>query len=110
MKRLVSVMMIIGVGVLLGACDKKSDAGGEGAGAGGGASANTGVKECDEYITKYEGCFQKMDAVTKAAAEPAFKAQRDAFKQAAGTPAGKTALVSQCKTLLDGLANNPACK
>jgi hypothetical protein len=60
-------------------------------------------------VTKYEACIKKMGPAA-AAAETAFKAQRDGFKQGASTPEGKAALKTSCKQMLDGLATNPACK
>lgn len=62
-----------------------------------------GVKECDDYVTKYEACINKMGAAAKTAAEPGFKAQRDAFKQAAATPEGKKALATQCTAAMDAI-------
>lgn len=105
-------VIIAALGVAFGGCSKKD----EGSGAGGNAAAasggSIGIKECDEYVTKYEGCFAKMDPITKAAAEPGFKAQRDAFKQtaaAATTPEAKAAVANSCKQALTALASNPAC-
>lgn len=67
------------------------------------AAPGIGVAECDAYITKYEACIGKMGAAAKTAAEPGFKAQRDAFKQAAATPEGKAALSTQCKAAMDAI-------
>ena len=64
---------------------------------------NTGVAECDEYIVKYEACMDKMPAMARSAAEPAFKAQRDGFKSAASSPESKKMLVTQCKALTDSI-------
>jgi hypothetical protein len=110
MKRVMGVLVVVGAFLMLAACDKKSDSGSGGGGGGSGGSANTGVQECDDYITKYEACIGKMDPAAKAAAQPAFQAQRDGFKQSASTPEGKSVLKGTCKQLLDGLASNPACK
>ncbi len=108
MKKLL-VALMVGTGLLvLGAGCGKEEAKGDGkAGASG---DKIGVAECDDYITKYEACIGKVPAAGKPAMEQAFKAQRDAFKQAASTPEGKAALKTQCKTALDTLAQNPACK
>ena len=93
-KKILLVLVVAAAALSVGAC-KKDEAAAEGAG--------IGVKECDEYITKYEACIGKMGAAAKTAAEPGFKAQRDAFKQAAGTPAGKAALGTQCKAAMDAI-------
>src|SRR5437867_13055206 len=53
------------------------------------AGPNTGVAECDEYITKYEACLTTIAAKAPQAApglKSSFEAQRDAFKKAASTP------------------------
>lgn len=93
-KKILLVLVATAVAVSVGAC-KKDEAAAAGAG--------IGVKECDEYVTKYEACINKMGAAAKTAAEPGFKAQRDAFKQAASTPEGKTALATQCKAAMDAI-------
>ena len=65
---------------------------------------NTGVPECDEYITKYEACLTEI-AKKAPQAEPglksSFEAQRNGFKAAASTPQGKTMLATQCKGFID---------
>ncbi len=64
---------------------------------------NTGVAECDEYITKYEACLTTIASKAPQAApalKSSFEAQRDAFKKAASTPEGKAALAPQCKTAM----------
>jgi hypothetical protein len=71
---------------------------------------SVGVPECDEYIVMYERCVRKAGGAAAAAAETAFKAQREAFTEAASTPEGKAALKSTCKQMLDSLATNPMCK
>src|SRR5215472_6101211 len=103
MTRFIGIVAMLSIGLAAFACDKGSGSGSGGAtdNKGGGASAGTGVQECDDYITKYEACISKMDPMAKAAAEPAFKAQRDSFKQAAGTPEAKAQLKTTCKQLLD---------
>lgn len=64
----------------------------------------TGVAECDEYIEKYEACLTKI-AAKNPQVEPslktAFEQQRKAFKDAASTPEGKTALAPRCKQAID---------
>jgi hypothetical protein len=115
MKKLLGALVIVAVSIAAFGCNKDSGSGGAGGGGGGAAASTggTGIKECDDYIAKYEGCFKNMDAITKAAAEPAFQAQRDAFKSAAAaatTPDAKAAVVTSCKQAMTSLASNPACK
>ena len=68
------------------------------------SSPNTGVAECDEYITKYEACLTK---IAKAApqVEPqmkqAFEAQRSSFKTAASNPQSKATLPGICKQAIE---------
>ena len=71
---------------------------------------STGVAECDEYVKKMEACMSKVPAAAKPGMETAFKATRDSFKSSGATPEGKAALKTSCKALVDGLAQNPACK
>lgn len=65
---------------------------------------DTGVAECDEYITKYEACLTK---IAKAApqVEPsmkqAFEAQRTSFKTAAANPQSKATLATTCKQAIE---------
>ena len=62
-----------------------------------------GVPECDAYLTKYEGCIAKMSGPARMVAEPALKMQRDSFKQAAATPAGKASLANTCKQSMESI-------
>jgi hypothetical protein len=66
------------------------------------------VKECDEYLSRSEACFARMDSKARVAAERTVAAKRDAFAQSSGTAEGKVALAAQCAQLLQNL--NPACK
>lgn len=114
MKRLIAVSTVLAIGMMIGACNKGGDSGGaagssSGASAsGGGAGSSIGVKECDDYIAKWQSCYK--DPTMKAAAEPAFKTMRDAWAQQAKDPNSKAALATGCKAALDQLASNPACK
>jgi len=74
------------------------------------AGGEIGVAECDDYLKKMEACMGKMPAATKTAMEQGFKASKDAWKQAAATPAGKDSLKTACKAAADAMAANPACK
>ena len=74
------------------------------------AGSDIGVVECDDYLKKMEACLGKMPAASKAAMEQGFKASKDAWKQAAATPAGKEGLKTACKAASDAMASNPMCK
>jgi hypothetical protein len=100
MKKLL-VVTLAACALLTFGCKKKEAA------ATGGA---IGVAECDEYITRYSACIAKMPASAQSTAEQGFKAQQDAWKASAATPAGKAALRTGCKATLDSLASNPLCK
>jgi len=94
-----------------GAGGAGSEGKGGGGGAGGGAAASApslGVKECDDFIAKVEACFAK-DPQTKADMEPAFKAQRDAWKGMAQS--NKDGAKVACQAALDNFAlSYPSCK
>jgi len=94
-------MSKIAIALLLGLAAMGCKKDGEGAAAGGGETI--GVAECDEYVTKYEACIGKMPEAARAAAGDAFKQQRAAFKQAASTPEGKTAIASSCKQAMEAI-------
>ena len=115
MKKLAYASFVV-VGLMAFACDKGSStttttstttaSGGEKASAGG----DIGVPECDDYLKKMEACLGKMPAEARSASENAFKQSKDAWKQAAATEAGKSALKQGCQSALDALAQNPMCK
>jgi len=68
------------------------------------AGDSVGVPECDDYIKKYEACLTSVAAKAPQAEGPlktAFAAQRDGFKKAAATPAGKATLAGICKQAVD---------
>lgn len=100
MKKLGSLGLLLVSGlVAVAGCSKKEPAAG-----------SIGVAECDEYITKYSACIEKMPAATKSTAEQGFKSQVEAWKTSAGTDQGKAMLKVGCKATLDSLATNPLCK
>jgi hypothetical protein len=104
MKKVLVVLMLgMGLAALGAGCSKEG--GGEGE-----HGDKVGVAECDDYITKYSACLGKMPAAAKAPMESAFKQMRESWKTAAAQPGGKDALKTSCKTLVDSLATNPACK
>ena len=74
----------------LGACDKSAtDATSP--------ARVTGVAECDEYLAKVDSCFAK-DPKAKAAMEPNFVSQREAWKAMAASNA--EGAKSACKSAL----------
>jgi hypothetical protein len=101
--RNVIVGLLVVCGLFVVGCKKKHHGGGAG-------HENIGVAECDEYITKYQACVEKMPATSKSTAEAGFKAQIQAWKASSATPEGKAALKTGCKITLDSLATNPLCK
>jgi hypothetical protein len=63
-----------------------------------------GVKECDEYIDKFQKCIESSTAIpteTKKAQLDAFNQTRDAWRQAAKTPGGKAGLKMGCEQALN---------
>jgi phage tail sheath protein FI len=102
-----AIALVLGAIFAVGCGDKKE----EGKSDTGSSGDKIGVAECDEYLTKMEACLGKMPAEAKAASEQGFKANRDAWKQAASAGgAAKDALKTGCKTALDAMAANPMCK
>ncbi|HEY3816381.1 MAG TPA: hypothetical protein VGL81_04380 [Polyangiaceae bacterium] len=107
MKRTIVVGLMVALTALL-ACNKDSGAGSGGSGgsaaAGGG---DIGVKECDDYMKKWNDCYK--DPAVKAAAKPGLDQTVAAWKQAASTPQGKAGLATSCKMMLDNFPS-AACK
>jgi hypothetical protein len=63
---------------------------------------SVGVPECDEYIGKYTKCVSDhVPAAQKALMEKSLATMKDAWKKAAATPAGKSALAQACKTAME---------
>lgn len=61
-----------------------------------------GVPECDEYITKWRACVKdKVPAEMQESFESSFNSMTKAWKEAAYTEAGRTALAAGCKQALD---------
>lgn len=100
--RNVIVGLLVVCGLFVVGCKKKHH--------GDGTGREIGVAECDEYITKYSACIEKMPATSKSTAEAGFKAQIQAWRASSATPEGKAALKTGCKITLDSLATNPLCK
>ncbi len=74
------------------------------------SAESTGVPECDDYVKKMDACLAKIPAAAKPAMEANFKSTRESFKTNGATAEGKAGLKATCKTLVDQLASNPACK
>ena len=72
--------------------------------AGEGPCTGTGVPECDDYFRVVEDCVSRQ-----AALGPAMRAATTsncaAWRQAAATPAGRSALAAACKAGRDALAS-----
>ena len=101
---MVALMFVGGLSMFAAGCGKDEKMGAAASG------ESTGVAECDDYVKKMEACMGKMPAAAKPGMEAGFKATRDSFKASGATPEGKAALKTSCKALVDGLAQNPACK
>ena len=66
------------------------------------AAGETGVKECDDYIAKFETCVGKMPAEAQAAAKTGLDSMKSGWKQAAAaSPEAKTALATGCTQALE---------
>ncbi len=62
------------------------------------------MPECDDYMKKYLACIDKLAPSAQAQARQALDQSREAWKQAASTEVGKSALASTCKTASDTAA------
>jgi hypothetical protein len=66
-----------------------------------------GVTECDEYLSRVQSCASRDPRIK--AMEPAFKAQRDAWKQMAGRDGAS--VKTNCKAALESLGRTmPGCQ
>ncbi|QBB71414.1 hypothetical protein ELE36_14205 [Pseudolysobacter antarcticus] len=58
---------------------------------------NIGVPECDDYLRKYETCISsKVPDAARAAFNQGLEQTRNAWRAAAASPSGKSALVTAC--------------
>ncbi len=58
---------------------------------------NIGVPECDDYLRKYETCISsKVPDAARAAFNQSLEQTRNAWRAAASSPSGKSALVTAC--------------
>jgi hypothetical protein len=78
--------------------DKPADKPAAAPAAGGG---DIGVAECDDYIKKMSDCSGKMQPEAAGPMKESMETMKKAWKDAASTPEGKTALASGCKQALD---------
>jgi hypothetical protein len=113
MKRMMTTVALMMTIVGLAACDSS---GGGSAGSstttsasGGGSAAggSIGVKECDDYIKKFNDCYK--DPTAKAAAQAGLDAMKQGWAGMAKDPQQKAALAGACKTALDNFPS-AACK
>ena len=65
------------------------------------AGGDIGVAECDDYIKKMSDCSSKMQPEAAGPMKESMETMKKAWKDAASTPEGKTALASGCKQALD---------
>jgi hypothetical protein len=64
--------------------------------------AQFGVKECDDYLTKYVACVDsKVPEAARAALHQSLDQTKASWKQAASTPEGKSALATACKQMTE---------
>jgi hypothetical protein len=113
MKRTMTVALMMAM-VGLAACDSSSSGGSAGSstttsasGGGSAAGGSIGVKECDDYIKKWNDCYK--DPTMKAAAQPAFDQVKQSWAGMAKDPNQKAALAGACKTMVDNFPT-AACK
>jgi len=72
-------------------------------------TAEFGVPECDEYISKYLACIDsKVPEAGRAMARQALDQTKAQWKQAASTPAGKSGLATGCKAATDAARTSMA--
>ena len=61
------------------------------------AAGDFGVPECDSYMKKYVACIDgKVPEMARGALKQALDQQKAAWKQAASSPQGKSALATGC--------------
>ncbi|MCA9652626.1 MAG: hypothetical protein KC501_22100 [Myxococcales bacterium] len=61
-----------------------------------------GVPECDSYLSYFSECIdEKLPEAARESSREALDSTIDAWKEAAGTPEGREALATACKTARD---------
>ncbi|HVF67448.1 MAG TPA: hypothetical protein VM914_07285 [Pyrinomonadaceae bacterium] len=92
--------LCLAVGALMLACGGGGDSAN-----GGGTTASgdkVGVAECDDFLTKYEGCISgKVPAAAQATFKKSMDDWRKAWKEQAANPQTKSALAQVCKTSME---------
>ena len=89
-------------------CKTMLDSFPEAACGGGSASVgSTGVKECDDYISKWNSCYR--DPAARAAAKPGLDRTVSTWRQEAQNPQSRAGLAKGCKTMFDNFPT-AACK
>jgi hypothetical protein len=128
MKKLLGVMMGLGLAIGVSACDKPKDSAttttktetkatdtaakpadkaapadkpAAAPAAAPAAGGDIGVAECDDYIKKMNDCSGKMQPEAAGPMKESMETMKKAWRDAASTPEGKTALASGCKQALD---------
>ncbi|MFO0564768.1 MAG: hypothetical protein U0263_03850 [Polyangiaceae bacterium] len=97
----VGLGMVCVVTALL-ACKKKEESSSSGSTSSAAGGGETGVPECDEYLTKYEKCLkEKVPAVARPAMEDSFKKTRETYKNLASNPTTKSGMAQGCKQALE---------
>jgi hypothetical protein len=81
--------------------DKAAAPAGDKAAAPAASGGDIGVAECDDYIKKMSDCSSKMQPEAAGPMKESMETMKKAWKDAASTPEGKTALASGCKQALD---------
>ncbi|HEY8040005.1 MAG TPA: hypothetical protein VIF15_09440 [Polyangiaceae bacterium] len=104
MKRTIAVGLMLALTALLG-CNKGDSAGSSGGASGGGG--DIGIKECDDYIAKWNACYK--DPAMKAAAKPAFDTIQQQWREQAKDPNQKAGLKMACKSMVDNFPSS-SCK
>ena len=64
------------------------------------AADSIGIPECDEYVTKYSACINKMPEAAQAGARDALKQMADGWRTAATSPEAKAAMAPACQQAL----------
>ncbi|MBK7583603.1 MAG: hypothetical protein IPI67_25845 [Myxococcales bacterium] len=94
--------MAVIVVALLACKKKKEEETGSGSSSAAATGGETGVPECDEYLTKYEKCLkEKVPAVARTQMEEGFKTTRETYKNLASNPATKAGMAAGCKQALE---------
>jgi hypothetical protein len=100
------IALALALGLAAG-CSRHRDAGGDERPA---PADATGVAECDEYVARYEACLEKMAGAAGEAPRQALRAQRETFRATAANVASRAGLKKTCRQLMEGLAQNAACR